>query len=128
MEMPEVLSVFEILIGAQVGSQLLNPVKLGGEGLDLLELSVQKGDFVLSRNHVSHVQVFFEDFLYSLDCVSPNIHLRELSLCSLLTVLLMPSLTSLISASLNSDTSPRIFSTANIRSSRRAKYSFIIYI
>ena len=101
MEVPKVLPVFEILIGAQVGNQFLNAVKLGSKGLNLLKLCMQEGNFVLSRYHVSHVQVFFEDFLYSLDYVRRNIHLRELSLCSLLTMLLIPSLTSLISASLN---------------------------
>jgi hypothetical protein len=118
--------MFQIGVGIEGGQQFLNTVKLVGDLGNFLELGVNEGNFVSSGKYINDFGVFLDNFFDAFDCVNSKIHLRELSLCNLLTTSLMPSLTSLISTSLNSSVSPRSFSIVWIRSSRCAKYYLIM--
>ena len=77
---------FHVVISIQRGQQLLDSAQLGCDFMQFLDESIYESQFLLDWERINHKGVFFDAPFDALDCIPWDVHLRMLSLCSLVVI------------------------------------------
>lgn len=116
MQIGVFFSKLQVVFGIERGQQLLNLAELGGDDVQVLDLRLNKCEFIVEWDQIDDCLILFNVLLDAIDLISYYVHFRLMSFGSLEEKSVIPSLISLISFSEYYEMGPISFSIACTRS------------